>query len=91
MTGSVKPCYVCRKPAPTTFNATQVFEAWAAANEIISPDRSRFDNVKRLLKWAAKDETSEGAHPACALRDALTKEGYSTRYSIIPGDLTLPK
>ena len=75
-----KPCFVCGEPAPVTFDAEAVFEDWSARNRIICDYRARFDGVRERLKWAALDETEEGAHPLCALTWAVTKEGFQERY-----------
>lgn len=85
----MKPCEFCHKPAPATFDAKRVFNIWADQNEIISPDRSRFDGVRECLNWAALDESETGAHPDCALRWAVTREGFFSRYPLceLPDDL----
>ena len=76
----MKPCFFCKKLAPNTFDATEVFDDWSSRNQIISDFRSRFDGVRERLKWAALDETDKGAHPECALKWAVTEEGFNERY-----------
>jgi hypothetical protein len=80
-----KPCFCCKQPAELAagdkfFDAHLVFEDWATRNQIISPDRSRFDGVRSGLAWAALDETDEGAHAACALGWIVQREGFGGRY-----------
>jgi hypothetical protein len=80
----MKPCVFCGKPSEPTFDHVKVFDAWAAANHVLIPDRSRFDGIKKRLEWAAKDETDEGCHPECALRWAITEEKFEAQYPVIP-------
>ena len=79
-----KPCFECGAPAPTTFDARTLFDAWAESNAIIASWRCRFDAVRARLEWAAVDETDTGAHPLCALRWAIRTEGFAERYPVLP-------
>lgn len=78
----MKPCFICKQPAPVTFDAKCVFDLWATQNGIIAPCRSRFDNVREALRWAALDESDEGAHPECALHWAVSETGWDCRYPL---------
>lgn len=88
-----KPCFYCGKPATRRypkvfFQWRRVFREWVDRNKIISADRSRFDGMRERLRWAALDETDEGAHAQCALEWAVLHEGYSRRY---PANTRIPQ
>lgn len=82
-----KPCFFCGQSAEVTFDPETVFDLWAEENQIISPCRSRFDDVREKLEWAARDETEYGCHRLCALKWAIETEGFSVRYPLIPEEV----
>ena len=80
-----KPCFICHAPSEVNedglfFDAESVFDRWSYANRIICNWRSRFDGVRVRLKWAALDETEDGAHATCVLEWAIREEGFAERY-----------
>lgn len=77
-----KPCFVCGSPAPVTFDAVSVFAEWSADNEIVCDWRSRFDGIRDRLRLAASDENGLVAHPACAMRWAVSEAGFLDRYPV---------
>lgn len=84
---NAKPCFVCGKPAVLThgdrfFDHELVMSRWETANAVMCPWRSRFDGMRAILEWAALDENEEGAHAECALRWAIKRENYDTRYPV---------
>ena len=88
-----KPCFFCKKPSEVDksgvfFDHKFVFAAWSSHNKILCDGRSRFDGVREKLKWAALDETEEGAHAMCALFWAVSEEGFITRYPVDGVDLS---
>ena len=79
----MKSCFRCGQPAPDTFDATEIFEAWEGVNQIVASFRSRFDGMNEKLLWAAA-VGPRGAHVRCALEWAIHEEGYATRYPVVP-------
>jgi hypothetical protein len=78
--GYMKPCFFCNKPAPTEWDSNAIFDDWSSRNNVICDWRCRFDGIRERLKWASVDETNKGAHPECALKWAVTEEGFNERY-----------